>query len=180
VRATRLERALVLCGDDEAGTLERTPRGSSFIYTPAFLARCNARGWGLGFAVPRQPEVVTDGVNLHPFLAGLLPEGTRLEALTRATKTSPDDLFSLLLAAGPETVGDVRVVPRARQTTAAPPVVVDLARLPGLSFEELLEGSLDYLHPTEHRSIPGVQPKVSAAVLTAPVRVRGRRARSAS
>jgi serine/threonine-protein kinase HipA len=173
VRATGVERALVLSGDDEAGALERTPRGSRFVYAPAFLARCNARGWGLGFTVPRQPEVVTEGANLHPFLAGLLPEGTRLEALTRATKTSPDDLLSLLLAAGPETVGDVRVVPGAREATAAPPVVVDLARLSALSFEDLLAGSLDYQHPTEHRSIPGVQPKVSAAVLTAPVRVRG-------
>jgi serine/threonine-protein kinase HipA len=57
-----------------------------------------------------QHTLETEGVNLHTFFAGLLPEGLRFEALVRAAKTSRDDLFSLLLLAGSEAIGDVRVM----------------------------------------------------------------------
>lgn len=170
MRATDVERADVYCDAVRAGTLERTPRGSRFTYEPAFLEACRRRGWGLGFRVPLQPEVETQGVNLHPFFAGLLPEGVRLAALERAVKTSRDDLFSLLLAAGSDAVGDVRVV--APGETEAPPPVLDLGALDHVSFAEVLQHSLDYQRGGERRLIPGVQPKVSAAVITLPVRLR--------
>jgi|LakMenEpi03Aug12_release.lakeMendotaPanAssembly.Ray.scaffolds.fasta_scaffold318004_2 serine/threonine-protein kinase HipA len=49
------------------------------------------------------------GVNLHPFFAGLLPEGIRLKALKNSLKTSEDNLFAMLLALGEESIGDVYV-----------------------------------------------------------------------
>lgn len=171
--ATDLERADVFCDEEKAGVIERTPRGSRFLYAPAFLERCRRRGWGVGFQVPLQPGVETEGVNLHTFFAGLLPEGLRLLALERSVKTSSDDLLSLLLAAGSEAIGDVRVV--ANGEGAAPAPVLDLGALDHVSFADVLAHSLDYRHGGERRLIPGVQPKVSAAMLTLPVRV-GRRA----
>lgn len=121
-----------------AGTLRREPRGAVFEYTPEFLHVCQRRGWGLGFRVPLIPRVRTEGVNLHTFFAGLLPEGLRLGALIRSVKTSADDLFSLLLAACSETVGDVRV------TDVSEPVlpVVDAARLETISFAQVANGDL--------------------------------------
>lgn len=168
--ATDVERADVFCDAAKAGVLERTPRGSRFTYEPAFLDACRRRGWGVGFRVPLLPEVETQGVNLHPFFAGLLPEGVRLAALERAVKTSRDDLLSLLLAAGSDAVGDVRVV--APGEAEAPPPVLDLGELDRVSFADVLSRSLDYQRGGERRLIPGVQPKVSAAMLTLPVRVR--------
>lgn len=170
MKVTALEAADVFCDETKAGVLERTARGSRFVYEPAFLEVCRRRGWGLGFRVPLEPVVETLGVNLHTFFAGLLPEGLRLVALERAVKTSADDLFSLLLAAGTEAVGDVRIV--AAGQPVAPPPALDLGRLDSVSFAEVLEESLDYRGGGERRLIPGVQPKVSAAMVTLPVRVR--------
>lgn len=172
MKVTEVEIAEVFCDESRAGVLERTARGSRFAYEPAFLERCRRRGWGLGFRVPLAPVVETVGVNLHPFFAGLLPEGLRLTALERSVKTSADDLLSLLLAAGSEAVGDVRVV-MPGQAPDAPPSL-DLGRLDALSFAQVLAQSLDYRRGGERRLIPGVQPKVSAAMVTLPVRVRKR------
>ena len=149
-----------------AGTLRREPRGAVFEYTPEFLHVCQTRGWGLGFRVPLALLVRTEGVNLHAFLAGLLPEGLRLGALIRSVKTSADDLFSLLLAAGSETVGDVRV------TDASEPVlpVVDAARLETISFAQTLRESLDYVHGPERTAVPGVQAKISGGRAAVPAR----------
>ena len=80
---TEVERADVWRESSRVGTLARTSHGSFFEY---------------------------DEVNLPPFFAGLLPEGLRLRALVQRVKTSEDDLFSLLLAAGADTVGDLSVV----------------------------------------------------------------------
>jgi serine/threonine-protein kinase HipA len=173
VRPTEVEGAEVRSGDAVAGSLERTREGSRFTYHPGFLEACRARGWGLGFAVPMTPVVETQGVNLLPFLAGLLPEGLRLQALEGAVKTSADDLLSLLIAAGEEAVGDVRVLAHGGPGPGVP--VLDLDRLEQASFSEVLARSLDYRHRGERRLISGVQPKVSAAMWTLPVRTRGRR-----
>ena len=170
MKPTGVERADVFCGDALAGSLERTPRGSRFTYEASFLDACRRRGWGLGFQVPLIASVETEGVNLHTFFAGLLPEGIRLQALERSVKTSRDDLFSLLMAAGSEAIGDVRVVPPGEVPRPAP--VVDLGKLETTSFAEVLAASLDYRHGGERHLIPGVQPKVSASMLTLPVKVR--------
>ena len=73
---------------------------------------------------------------IHPFFAGLLPEGVRLRALVRRVKTSEDDLLSLLVAAGADCIGDVAVVRdvNARETTPA----VDIGALSQVRFAEIL------------------------------------------
>lgn len=169
---TEVEVADVFCDEARAGVLERTARGSRFVYEPAFLEVCRRRGWGLGFRVPLTPVVETVGVNLHAFFAGLLPEGLRLTALERSVKTSADDLLSLLLAAGTEAVGDVRVIVPGQPVDSPP--ALDLGRLDTVSFAEVLAQSLDYRRGGERRLLAGVQPKVSAAMVTLPVRVRKR------
>lgn len=121
-----------------------------------------------------QPQVETVGVNLHSFFAGLLPEGLRFEALLHASKTSADDLFSLLLAAGTEAIGDVRVMAVGEGgVIGGPAPVVTANRFEALSFKSILANSLDYPRSPERHLLPGVQPKISAQMVTLPIDVTG-------
>lgn len=169
--------ARVLAGDDVAGVIERTAKGAVFTYDPAFLGATGqaaagaSRRLGIAWHLPRSmPRVETVGVNLHTFFAGLLPEGIRLQALVQRVKTSADDLLSLLVAAGADCVGDVAVVPEGVNMPVATPRL-DLAALDRASFAELLAGSLAGPRPGRPEPlVQGVQEKISAAMISLPVR----------
>jgi serine/threonine-protein kinase HipA len=149
-----------------------TQRGAVFEYDAEFLEaeRAAQRTRGIAYGLPLDANrVETLGTNLHPFFAGLLPEGLRLEALVKRVKTSRDDLMSLLMAAGADCIGDVHVVPEGE-----PPAVhrgFDLARPETLRFRDILKQSLAGKRGVEP-SLPGVQDKVSAAMISLPVRGR--------
>jgi len=150
-------------GAELAGRLSRTKHGSVFEYDPTFLKGERS----IAFRLPwEQRRFETVGVNVHPFFAGLLPEGLRLQALVRRVKTSKDDLLSLLIAAGADCIGDVSVVPTGERPRDASPAV-DVARVSEVSFAEVLRKSLG---STTEGTIPGVQAKVSAAMISLPVR----------
>jgi serine/threonine-protein kinase HipA len=171
--------AKVYVRDLYAGELARTTHGARFTYDPAYLAQHagNARA-AVAYTLPMRVEPhEVFGVNLHPYFAGLLPEGLRLRALVRAIKTSEDDLFSLLLAAGPETIGAVHVASEALELEPHVPVA-DIRKLQQVRFAELLEASLRYGGKSATQaSFAGVQPKVSAGMISFPVRASsGRKA----
>jgi serine/threonine-protein kinase HipA len=148
------------------GRLARTKHGATFEYDDAFLA---SGAPGIAFRLPRATKrFETAGVNLHTFFAGLLPEGIRLQALVRQVKTSQDDLFSLLVAAGADCVGDVSVAETGTLPEERTPSV-DTKRIDSISFAEVLEKSL---RTTKEPAIPGVQEKVSAAMISLPLRAR--------
>ncbi|MEZ4440052.1 MAG: HipA domain-containing protein [Polyangiaceae bacterium] len=158
-----------------AGQIERTDHGASFRYLPAFLERHGA-GAAIAFRLPPSREpVVTHGANLHTFFAGLLPEGQRFVALSRRVKTSRDDLLTLLMAAGADCIGDVSVTPHDAPPRDATPSA-DLGRLEELDFEALFAESLAFPGVDEQRAtaIPGVQRKVSASMISFPLRARHR------
>ncbi len=163
-------------GDQELGLLIRTKVGARFTYHPAHVETHLANpAQAVCFAMPvRQEPYEVQGVNLHAFFAGLLPEGLRLRALVRDVKTSEDDLFSLLVALGANTVGDVWVTCEPDVHGADEPTI-DVQGLADSSFAELLEESLHLEKRSDPLAIPGVQPKVSAAMISLPVRARGRR-----
>lgn len=167
------ETCSVWKGDERAGRLVRTAQGSVFEYDDAYRARVRPDDGGIAFRLPLvRPRVETAGVNLHPFFAGLLPEGIRLDALVGRVKTSRDDLFSLLLAAGGECIGDVSVVPEGEEPGDAPSLV-DASRPEDADFDAILRSSLepDSDAPRD-ASFPGVQEKVSASMISLPVRSR--------
>jgi len=83
-------------------------------------------------------------------------------------KTSQDDLFSLLAAAGADCIGDVSVADTGRPPEERTPSV-DAKRIDSISFAEVLEKSL---RSTKEPTIPGVQEKVSAAMISLPLRAR--------
>jgi serine/threonine-protein kinase HipA len=166
----QLERASVYRGPRLIGSLARTAHGAVFEYDDQVGAA--DADLGVGFCMPpgrRRYEV--SGVNLQPFFAGLLPEGLRLSALRARVKTSADDLFSLCLAAGADPVGDVSLVPEGLAPRSTAPTV-DVTRLGECSFRELFEESLRFEvdGPAREPSVPGVQDKISAAMISFPLR----------
>lgn len=160
----RVDAADVLKAGRRAATLRRTPDGVVFAYLADYLAD---RRPAVGTTLPltADPQVHRAGA-VPPFFAGLLPEGRRLSAVRRAVKTSADDDLTLLLAVGSDAIGDVQVVPAGE-----PPgedFAIAVADWRGLTFAELLgraygEGALALL------SLPGVQDKMSARMLSLPV-----------
>ena len=164
--------AHVFRGQMRIGTITRTKAGSVFEYDRLFVENLGkARSENEAGAIYRLPcshmKTETPGVNLHPFFAGLLPEGLRLKALIKAVKTSGDDLLSLLMASGADCVGDIFVVPES----AFPGFhsLVDSQKLEEVVFSELFKKSLSPDDVLEEANIPGVQDKVSASMISFPI-----------
>jgi serine/threonine-protein kinase HipA len=112
--------------------------------------------------------VVTTGGAVPPFFAGLLPEGVRLGVVTSSTKTSADDHLTLLLAIGADTVGNVRVVPAGAGLSSPVPMFEPERDTDFRAVFARLTGSVD----ADPVGLAGVQPKVSAAMLSAPAQTR--------
>lgn len=158
-------------GEAHIGELSRTEHGARFAYRPEYVEQHLGEPLrAAAFSLPLRAspyEVV--GTNLHAFFAGLLPEGLRLRALVRELKTSEDDLFSLLVASGADAIGDVCIA-----ETGTPPKehapTAEVGDFTSASFEELFEASLRYNRALPEPAIAGVQPKLSAGMMTFPVR----------
>lgn len=167
-----IEALRVHKGDVPVGELHRTNFGARFAYFSAYASLGDSPSRRVALRMPVRPEPFeVRGVNLHPYFAGLLPEGLRLTALVRRAKTSPDDLFTLLAAAGGDAIGDVWVAPLlgAGESPAPEPVPqLDPRALSRATFAELLA---DHLRQGEPVAVPGAMPKLSAARITWPVRV---------
>jgi serine/threonine-protein kinase HipA len=175
VELRQINTVTVMKNGERAGTLCRTSHGAEFIYDEAFRSRCLATG-SFGIACTLSPHTATHsitGINVHPFFAGLLPEGLRLKALRNSLKTSEDDLFTMLVALGEESIGDVYVV----SEVAPPQVLSKPVSLEQADFITLLEESIN---PPLKRGavdigVPGVMPKLSASMITFPIRIKERR-----
>lgn len=143
-----------------AGHLTRTREGAvEFSYSHAYVADGGAP---IASTLPVASAPAAHP-GLPPFFAGLLPEGHRLTVLRDAVKTSADDELTVLLAVGADVPGDVQIVPSGQQL-AEPPILAELGGAP-LDFSKLA-AALD-LH-----GLPGIQDKVSASMLTAPLAAR--------
>lgn len=168
---TRVERADVHKAGRLAGAMHRHGDDVVFEYDPAYLA--DAEAPAVAYRLPKSAQAVTThGAHVHAFFAGLLPEGVRLQATIAAARTSADDHLSLLLAVGSDMVGDVQVVPHGEAPVALPaaadlqhPGALDFAAL----FSEAITGDASAL---DRRALAGVQAKVSASMLSAPLRTR--------
>ncbi len=84
--------------------------------------------------------------------------------MVSSTKTSPDDHLTLLLAIGADTVGNVRVMPAGVAPPARLPMFVPERDTDFLAVFERLTGSVE----ADPVGLSGVQPKVSAAMWSAP------------
>lgn len=146
-----------------AGQLRRTSIGVSFSYTEDYVA---SRGRPVATTLPlTDVPMVTAAGAVPAFFAGLLPEGRRLTSLRRAVKTSADDDLSLLLAVGGDPVGDVQILAEGSDAHIPDPLVSVEQSFEEVTFRDILSAS-GVIDPV---SIPGIQEKVSARMLSVPV-----------
>lgn len=156
------------------GELRRTAEGGAvFEYAADFFEAHRALPGGIATHLPyAQRTIAAREGNLHPYFAGLLPEGLRLRALVSRSKTSEDDHFTLLVAAGPDCVGDLfPVLPGASPSPLEHAREVPTA-LDQLSFGDQLERSLV---SADEPAIAGVQEKLSPSTISFPFATRGKR-----
>jgi serine/threonine-protein kinase HipA len=165
--AKKVDSADVFKGEVRAGQLQRTEEGVAFVYDAEYLA---SSGPAVAWTVPPRVEpYLTAGGAVPAFFAGLLPEGARLQAVIAAVKTSPDDEMSLLLAVGSDAVGDVSVVPAGEQPRDLGEAANRVDDSSAVSFRELFSRSVDPATRELDRAIPGVQDKLSDAMISFPV-----------
>lgn len=109
-----------------------------------------------------------NGLNLPPFFAGLLPEGLRLKALVKELKTSEDDMFTMLVAVGHKVIGDVYIGSDVEKGFG----FFNVKKVQDVNFYEVFFESiqdLNQLHFSE--SYPGVQEKISASMISFPLKM---------
>lgn len=147
------------------GSLDRTPDGCRISYATAveiFKTGASDQGtrWkSLTFRIPWAASPLEfRGINLPPYFVGLLPEGLRMRALAKRLKTSEDDYYSLLLAAGTDPIGSIHF--------AADQVRTDeqIKNFRELDFKEVKSDLLKGIVLGE--PIAGVQEKISASRLS--------------
>lgn len=164
-----IDQADVYKGAMRAGVLRRRGDDVVFEYVAAYLENDTTPAVAWTLPKTEQPVVQTGG-SLPPFFAGLLPEGARLQAVVAATRTSIDDHLTLLLAVGNDTIGDVRVVPRGAPLVeprlAMRESEASIADLDEVFAQAVGTNALTF----DPAALPGVQPKVSAAIWSAPLR----------
>jgi len=152
----------VYCGDVLAGHIRRTRAGSEFAYDEEFPRRNPPACKGIAFHLPFSQRVFPiSGGGVHPFFAGLLPEGLRLTALAQRLKTSLDDHLSLLLAAGSDPIGDVCVTGAGEQPWRSR-ASIDVRSPDESDFAEAFRQTISEVAADPPPPvIPGVQDKVS-------------------
>lgn len=159
-----VEVADVLKGEAHAGRLAREGDDVVFRYLPEYRDEPVARTLPLS----AEPYRASAGA-VPPFFAGLLPEGLRLTATVRRTRTSEDDHLTLLLAVGGDAIGDVRVVP-ADGGREAPSAALDEEQAGDIDLRDVFTRATSLTGDTFERiALPGVQPKVSAVMVSTPV-----------
>lgn len=156
------------------GSLRRTAEGGAvFEYEAAFYEAHRALPGGIATHLPyAQRSIAAREGNLHPYFAGLIPEGARLRALLSRAKTSEDDQFTLLVAAGADCVGDLFPILPGGSLEPLETGHPELTALDQVSFAELFRKSVE---SDDEPAIAGVQEKLSPSTISFPLAARGKR-----
>jgi len=158
----------VYLDDEVVARLNRLPGDEiRFAYdalTPLAGESIRDRSVSWSLLVNGEYPLTTSGGAVPPFFAGLLPEGIRLGVVTSSTKTSTDDHFTLLLAIGADTIGNVRVLPSGAELPDSPPMFAPDRDTDFRAVFQRLTGSVE----ADPVGLSGVQPKVSAAMWSTP------------
>ncbi len=151
-----------------AGLLHRLADRTEFLYLPEYL---DSGGPPVAWSLPKGAEAfIAPAAAVPAFFAGLLPEGRRLTALRRTVGTSADDEFSMLLAVGNDTIGDVQILPAGDTFADTRPIVAD--DLSEVVFADLFAQAIG--QQPDRIALPGVQDKISGQILNVPVQGRSR------
>ncbi len=151
-----------------AGRLRRDGDDVVFGYVDDYLSDAGTPAVAATLPKDAEPVRATAGA-VPPFFAGLLPEGARLQAVTAGAHTSADDHLTLLLVVGSDAIGDVQVLPSGAPP-ADPPALLDPSQAGTNDFAEVFARATSTDPDQLDRvALPGVQVKVSAAMISAPV-----------
>ena len=146
----------ILCGY----LFRRNDGGAEFTYDESYLAESQTLDLCFNMKKRKEPYI-QHGVNLHPYFAGLLPEGLRLKYLVQRVKTSSDDLFSLFASIGHDCVGDVY----AHSGKAA--ITPDLKEIPKWNEINFYDFFLSTLaEDSDQSEFAGIQEKISASMIS--------------
>jgi serine/threonine-protein kinase HipA len=104
----RKKKAFVYLWERKAGFLERTDRRYRFSYFPEYLSSQDAQPVSLTLPLTDKPY---ESERLFPFFLGLIPEGWLLDLTSRVLKIDPENSFDILLAAGGDCIGAVKIIP---------------------------------------------------------------------
>ena len=104
----REKNALVYLGERKAGLLEKTDRGYRFSYFSEYLSLQDAQPVSITLPLTDGPY---ESEKLFPFFLGLIPEGWLLDLTSRTLKIDPENPFDILLAAGGDCIGAVKIIP---------------------------------------------------------------------
>ncbi|MDP2274568.1 MAG: HipA domain-containing protein [Archangium sp.] len=156
------------------GELRRTPEGGAvFEYAADFYEAHKALPGGIAVHLPyAQRTIAAREGNLHPYFAGLIPEGLRLRSLVTRAKTSEDDHFTLLVAAGADCVGDLFPMLPGSKVPPLEPRPEAPAELDRISFADQLKKSLE---SEFEPAVAGVQEKLSPSTISFPFASAGKR-----
>lgn len=156
-----INEIIILKNDIQAGTLRRTSNGAEFIYDEKYYSSPNLEA--ISFDMPKsQMTHSIQGENLHPFFAGLLPEGLRLKAITDKLKTSLSDYFSIFAEVGFDCIGDVTIQKESSKLEIIP-------KWSDVDFYEYFFGTLKNEYQ-ENTALAGVQEKISASMISLPIK----------
>ena len=160
-----IDTADIYIGDNLAARLVRQRSDSvSFAYLDDGPVEGQVRDQSVSWSLLRAGgyPVITTGGSVPAFFAGLLPEGVRLGVVTSSTKTSADDHLTLLLAIGADTIGNVRVFPAGADPIRPLPLFDPERDTDFRAVFAKMTGSVE----ADPVGLAGVQPKVSAGVLS--------------
>lgn len=146
------------------GILKRTESGCEILINENYeIFENNINKKQLTYQIScEQKKQIFTGINLPPYFAGLLPEGFRLTSLIKKTKTSEDDLFSLLIASGSDPIGDIHFSQNSTEST--------LAELPKNFYS--IKKNLKSGETIDSKSIAGVQDKISSDRISLPLSLK--------
>ena len=174
VDARSVEQLAVYRNAVLAGELRRTSDGGAvFEYDKDFFEAHKALPGGIATHLPfAQRSIPAREGNLHAYFAGLIPEGARLRALLSRVKTSEDDHFTLLVAAGSDCVGDLFPLIPGSSLEPLETGREETTDLDQVSFAALFKRSLE---ASDEPAVAGVQEKLSPSTVSFPFATRGRR-----
>ncbi len=142
--------------------------GSEFVFDLSYTGNLNSKD--LSFHLQKRDEPYKQaGINLHPYFAGLLPEGLRLNYLQQKVKTSSDDLFSLFAALGGDCIGDVHtdVVDAINDNHQE-----HFPKWDSINFYDYFFEVLKKEGQKEVQIFSGVQEKISASMISLPLKMQ--------
>ncbi|MBC7420179.1 MAG: HipA domain-containing protein [Bdellovibrio sp.] len=161
MNAKLINQIQIFKDEKSAGTLERTHAGCKINFTSEFKNTETL----LTFKISTKNKIYDfRGAGLPPYFAGLLPEGLRLKALIKKLKTSPDDLFSLLVASGDETIGNIHF-----KSTQSEKTILEIPN----DFKKL-KAQLQKGFDPGKSSLAGVQDKISADRISLPINIKNK------